>query len=259
MHADDAIPTGPLPRNVEPTLVQLQLWLDPRQERFSGTVRIEARVAAPARVVWMHGRDLDITRAEAVLGDGRRLPLEAEQVHDSGVLRLTAAEPLRAGALAFEFEYGAAFGTIDGAYRAQQAGRDYVITQMEPLGARKALPGFDEPSFKHPWEVTLQVPAADVAVANAPEVASEPQPDGSKRVRFARTEALPSYLVAFAVGPWEVGGCDAAHAEALQQRFGESLTSIEGGPRALAQNVEDIHLCAALKAAQSAPQRASVQ
>ena len=54
------------------------------------------------------------------------------------------------------------------------------------------------------------------------------------------------------------GGCDAASADALQARYGDRVASIEGGPRALAQNIEDVRLCAALKAAQSAsPGRAS--
>ncbi|HSR63995.1 MAG TPA: M1 family aminopeptidase, partial [Xanthomonadaceae bacterium] len=44
----------------------------------------------------------------------------------------------------------------------------------------------------------------DVAVANSPEVKSEKLGNGWKKVTFARTEALPSYLVAFAVGPWDV-------------------------------------------------------
>ena len=207
------VPTGPLPRDVVPTLVQLDLRLDPRQPRFTGQVRIQARVDVPTRVVWMHGLDLEITRAEALLADGRRLPLQAGQVHESGVLRLDAAEPLPAGPLVLELDYGAAFGALSGAYRTQQDGRDYVLTQMEPLGARKAFPGFDEPSFKQPWEVSLQVPADAVAVANAPALASDPLAEGWKRVRFARTEALPSYLIAFAVGPWEVidGPAIAAH------------------------------------------------
>ncbi|MCA0392647.1 MAG: M1 family metallopeptidase [Proteobacteria bacterium] len=202
--AAEDVPTGPLPRDVVPTLVQLDLRIDPREERFSGHTRIEATLARPLRTLWLHGRDLEITRAEAVLGDGRRLPLVATQVHPSGVLRLEAPDALPAGPLALEFDHAAAFGALEGAYRAKQAGLDYVITQMEPLAARATFPGFDEPAFKQPWELTLRVPADAVAAANTAEVGSEAMEDGFRRVRFARTEALPSYLVAFAVGPWDV-------------------------------------------------------
>jgi len=201
---DGDVPTGPLPRTVVPSLVQLELKVDPAQPRFSGTTRIEATVAEATGTIWLHGKDLDISRAEAVLDDGRRIALEASEVDVSGVLRLSAAEPVPAGPVAIEIAYEAAFGQLQGAYRVSPDGRDYVVTQMEPLGARRTFPGFDEPSFKQPWEITLVVPGDDVAVANSAQASTETLDDGWKKVTFRRTEALPSYLVAFAVGPWDV-------------------------------------------------------
>jgi alanyl aminopeptidase len=52
------VPTGPLPRNVVPSLVQLQLKVDPQQARFSGSTRIEVAIAEPTSVIGMHGRTL---------------------------------------------------------------------------------------------------------------------------------------------------------------------------------------------------------
>ncbi|MCI4567863.1 M1 family metallopeptidase [Lysobacter sp. CFH 32150] len=201
--AADEVPTGRLPRTVVPSLVQLELKLDPKQERFSGVTRIEAKVAEATDVVWMHGRDLKIAKAEAVAGK-KRIALTAEQVHVSGVLKLTAAEKIPAGNVVFELAYDAPYGKLDGAYRVKPDGRDYVATQMEALGARNTFPGFDEPSFKQPWDITLIVPEADVAVANTAETKTEKLADGWKKVSFMRTEALPSYLIAFAVGPWDL-------------------------------------------------------
>ena len=78
----------------------------------------------------------------------------------------------------------------------------YLFTQFEPIDARSAFPCFDEPSFKVPWQVTLHVPAGLVAVSNTP-IQSETEEDGVKTVVFRETRPLPSYLVAFAVGPLE--------------------------------------------------------
>nr|AGW45523.1 aminopeptidase N [uncultured bacterium Lac36W] len=197
-------PAGQLPRNVVPSLVQLELKLDPKQERFSGTTRIQATVAEATNVIWMHGRDLKIGKAEAVLANGKRLALTAEQVHVSGVLKLIAAEKIPAGKATIEIAYDAPFGQLDGAYRVKPDGSDYVVTQMEALGARNTWPGFDEPSFKQPWDITLIVPEGDVAVANTSETRTEALGNGWKKVSYARTEALPSYLIAFAVGPWDL-------------------------------------------------------
>ena len=197
------VPTGPLPRNVVPSLVQLQLKVDPQQARFSGSTRIEVTIAKPTRVIWMHGRNLAIGKAELVAG-GKRIALAAEEVDVSGVLKLTAAQEIPAGKAAIEVAFDAPFGELQGAYKVKPDGRDYVVTQMEPLGARYTFPGFDEPSFKQPWDITLVVPKDDVAVANSAEAKTEDLHDGFKKVTFNRTQALPSYLVAFAVGPWDL-------------------------------------------------------
>ena len=105
--ADAAVPTGQLPRTVVPSLVELELKLDPSQERFSGRTVIHADVSEATDVVWMHGRDLDIKSAEAVLPDGTRIALDAEQVHVSGVLKLAAAQTLPAGKVDIEIAFEA--------------------------------------------------------------------------------------------------------------------------------------------------------
>lgn len=201
--ADPEVPRGPLPRTVVPSLVKLELKLDPKQARFSGNTRIEAKVAKATDTIWMHGRDLKIGKAEAIVG-GKRIALTAESADVSGVLKLSAAEKIPAGDAVIEIAYDAPFGELQGAYRVKPDGSDYVVTQMEPLGARNTFPGFDEPSFKQPWDITLIVPENDVAVANSAETKTEKLGDGWKKVTFDRTEALPSYLIAFAVGPWDV-------------------------------------------------------
>jgi len=198
------VPTGPLPRTVVPSEVALELKIDPAQPRFSGHVDIQVDVAKATDTVWMHGRNLAIHKATYTPAHGKPVALTAAEVDVSGVLKLTAAKPLPAGKGVIAIDYDAPFGELQGAYKVKPDGHDYVVTQMEPLGARTAFPGFDEPSFKQPWDVTLVVPKDEVAVANAPEVSTQALPDGWKKVHFARTEALPSYLIAFAVGPWDV-------------------------------------------------------
>ncbi|MGH8073295.1 MAG: M1 family peptidase, partial [Lysobacter sp.] len=164
--SDSAVPTGQLPRTVMPTLVELELKLDPAQERFSGRTVVHADVAEATDVVWLHGRDLDIKSAEAVLADGSRVALDAKQVHVSGVLKLAAAQTLPAGKINIEIDFEAPYGNLMGAYRVKPKDQNYVVTQMEAIGARSTFPSFDEPSFKQPWDVTLIVPDADTAIAN---------------------------------------------------------------------------------------------
>jgi cytosol alanyl aminopeptidase len=203
-YADDAVPKGPLPRTIVPSLVQLELRLDPAQPRFSGKVRMEAKVSEATDAIWMHGRTLTISKAEAILAGGKRVAMTAEDADVSGVLKLSLAEKIPAGNAVIEIAYDAPFGELQGAYRVVSGGNNYVVTQMEPLGARNTFPGFDEPSFKQPWDIALIVPEKEIAVANSREIKTEKLAEGWKKVTFARTEALPSYLIAFAVGPWDL-------------------------------------------------------
>jgi alanyl aminopeptidase len=56
-----------------------------------------------------------------------------------------------------------------------------------------------------PFDIELTVPSDEVAVANTRQTAEKKSSDGQwKTLTFATTKPLPTYLVAFAVGPWDV-------------------------------------------------------
>ncbi len=108
------------------------------------------------------------------------------------------------GKIRLEIEYSAPFNqALEGLYKVSESGNDYAFTQFEAISARLAFPGFDEPGFKTPFTTTLIVPENQVAISNAPEVSSEII-DGMKHVHFAPTKPLPTYLIAFAVGDFDV-------------------------------------------------------
>lgn len=199
------LPSGRLPDTLQAKAFAIELRIDPRKDDFAGVSRIDGALSESTRKVFVHGRDLHITRATITPANGESLDLKAEQVHVSGVIELTAAAEIPAGPVALVLEYTAPFNRqLEGAYKLVHDGESYVMTQMEPLGARLAFPGIDEPAFKRPWDITLIVPQDQNAVANTRLVEETPLDDGFKRLRFARTENLPSYLIAFAVGPWDI-------------------------------------------------------
>ena len=92
--------------------------------------------------------------------------------------------------------------------------------------ARRAagVPVFDEPDRKAKWKLTLEVPAAMRAFSNMPVEAERATATGWREVTFQRTPPLPSYLVAFAVGEFDVrdGG------EAGQNRTPISIVTPKG-------------------------------
>jgi len=195
-------PTPPelrLPATVRPTHNLVDLTIDPAREDFTGTITSTLEIEKPTDVIWLHGDEIAI--ATATVGD--QVATVAYPKKD--FIALTFAHPLPAGAATMKIAYAgkAHKDDGDGIYRAQEAGDWYAFTQFESTDARQAFPTFDEPSFKVPWQLTIHTKQALVALANTPVTSETPEANGMKAVTFAETKPLPSYLVAFAIGPFE--------------------------------------------------------
>jgi alanyl aminopeptidase len=180
----------------------LHLVIDPRRERFSGDVSIDVEIVQALDSIVLHGRGLDVSEAIVVRADGRRQRIAYEE--RDGVARLRLGETLSPQHLRVELRYTAAFAQDLGLYRFRHEDLDYAVTQFEAIDARQAFPCFDEPRFKVPFDVILDVPRGFAAIASTPQVETLPLENGLMRVRFARTAPLPTYLIAFAVGPFAV-------------------------------------------------------
>lgn len=192
-------PTLRLPATVAPTHYAVELHLDPSQTTFAGTVDIDVDVKEPTRVIWLHAKEITVQGAK--LGD---TALEARPATNE-FLPLVAKEALRAGKARLRIDYQGKISDreTDGIFR-QKSGDDwYAFTQFEATDARRAFPCFDEPSFKVPWQLTIHAPKGTVAVANTQVAGQTPGERGGTIFRFNETKPLPSYLVAFAVGPIE--------------------------------------------------------
>jgi alanyl aminopeptidase len=198
------VPKVRLPDDTRPIDETLEIRIVPSDERFSGIAEITVEVGRARSVIWLHGRDLHVSRATVTPDGGAAIDATWEQKHHSGMGSLTMARAIPAGRAKVRIEYDAPLAkALKGLYRAKQAGESYAFTQFEALGARQAFPCFDEPGFKIPFSITLVVPSGAQAIANTKE--SPAVADGAmKRVKFAPTLPLPSYLVAFAVGPLDI-------------------------------------------------------
>ena len=204
VNAADA-PKGQLPETVTPTHYNLHLTVLPEDQRFSGEVGIDVKLAQASTLIWLHGQDLAVQSAKIVVG-GRAIEATYEEIPQSGgVAKLTSDETLPAGPARIEIVYTAPFNRqLEGLYRSDEGGDSYAFSQMEPISARVAFPSFDEPRFKTPYDIKLTVRQAHVAVSNTPSINEEKLSNGLKTITFSTTKPLPTYLIAFAVGPLDV-------------------------------------------------------
>jgi alanyl aminopeptidase len=203
--ASEAVPTGQLPATIIPTHYKLDLAIRPLRDEFFGTVEIDIQLAEPRSVIFLHGKDLNVTRAEVREPDGRTTLATYTQVSLTGVARVDFGRTLPAGRATLLFAFNAPFNQgLDGLYKAVDSGNAYAFSQFEAISARYLFPGFDQPGFKTPFDISVVAEASDAVVSNTPAVKTERLAGKLKRVTFATTEPLPAYLLAFAVGPLDI-------------------------------------------------------
>jgi aminopeptidase N len=80
---------------------------------------------------------------------------------------------------------------------------DFLYALFVPARARLALPVFDQPDLKGRWTVTLEHPAKWQSAANGAELSRTTSGDRAT-VKFAETQPLPTYLVAFIAGDFKI-------------------------------------------------------
>ena len=205
--APPAVPGLRLPGDVTPLHYDLRLTIDPALEAFGGEVTIRVHVAKPTSVVWLAGAEIE---------------LESETIDGASATSWTAGQviavhpqgTLAPGEHTISIRYtGHTRHDQEGLFRQLADGLVYEYSQGESLLARRIVPCFDEPRWKTPWHVTLVVPKAEVALGNMPAVREEVH-GALREVEFAETPPMPSYLLAIAVGPFElvdVGTAGANH------------------------------------------------
>lgn len=197
---DPAPPAFRLPGEVRPTRASLELTILPDQDHFDGIARFDLAIASATPVIWLHATDL--TQPSATI-DGKPARVVTGNEDLIGVI---PAIPLQAGTATLELHYRAGIDRerSRGVYADKEGADWYAYTFFEAIDARRAFPCFDEPGFKIPWQLTFHVRREHVALANAPVLSETDEPGGMKRVVIAETKPLPSYLVAFVVGPFDL-------------------------------------------------------
>ena len=199
-----------LPTSLVPSHYELTLEPDLDAASFEGRVRIHLDAQEPASEVILNAKELVLREATLKTADGAAVPIAGIAV-DETLERATFSLGRRVerGPHTLEIAFqGILNDKLAGFYRstfvdAEGCRHTIATTQLQATDARRAFPCFDEPAFKATFGVTLVVPEELFALSNAPVLSEEPAGGGRRRVRFADTMKMSTYLVAFVVGPFE--------------------------------------------------------
>jgi len=193
-----------LPGTARPLGYAVDLTVVPSAVTFNGVVDLDMQVTETTSVFWLNASELKIKGATLTV-EGQEGALTVVPGGEQFV-GFVAKAKVGPGPAHLRISYEGMLNDKDthGLFHQQVQGTFYTYSQFEPLDARKAFPCFDEPSFKVPWQLTLHVPKETLAFSNTKVEAEKDEAAGMKAVRFSRTPPLPSYLVALAVGPFDV-------------------------------------------------------
>lgn len=189
-----------------PVHYTLDVSIDPVGGVSKGSVVVLIDVKKSSRTVIMHAEGLTLTR---VLSWEAQSP-QVQQTGRSfkgknGAVVLTFPELLHTGRHAVQIDWTTPIETSPrGLYRVKDGAHWYAFTQFEPLEARRAFPCFDEPRYKATYDVTLRVPREHLALTNTPQIKRTPLDKEHTAYTFATSKPMPTYLVAWAVGPFDV-------------------------------------------------------
>ncbi len=189
-----------LPRSIRPLRYDAALSIDTERGTFGGRIRISLSIEREAAWIALHAVGLTVTRATVITGG---VPLEGkvDSFTASETILLSTGDTIGVGRTDVEVEWTGAFSAgLRGLYRAGPL----AATQFEAADARRVFPCLDEPGFKAPWSVTIEVPRGMPVLGNGRELRREARGD-REVVTFAETPPLPTYLVALVAGP--MGGC----------------------------------------------------
>ncbi|HME71371.1 MAG TPA: M1 family metallopeptidase [Myxococcota bacterium] len=198
--AEEPSPGFRIPVGEKPLEYSLSFDIDPSKESFTGKETVRVHLDIAQKTVWLHGRGLEVQGAK-IAGQAARY----KQIDDDGMARLSLDALVGPGDVDVEIAWTARFNdALQGIYRVQSEGSWYVFTQFEAVSARDGFPCFDEPGFKTPFSLSLNIPEGDHVVANTHEARSQEIEDARVHVEMAKTDPLPVYLLAFAVGPFDI-------------------------------------------------------
>ncbi len=195
---------GKLPKTVVPTHYGVELTPDLQKLTLSGTELVDIEVREPTARIVLNAVNMSLSGV--TIDDKLRPDVSLDAAAETATLSLR--EPLAAGVHHLHIAFSAkinsfARGLYYADYPSGQGTKRMVASQLEPADARRIFPCWDEPAFKATFTLTATVPEGFLAVANMPVTREQSISAELKRVDFATTPKMSSYLFVFAAGELE--------------------------------------------------------
>ena len=194
-----------LPAAVTPDHYRIDITPDAKALTYKGAVQIDVTVHQPTDKIVLNTADIVIDGA-ALSGQTNAPTVSYDEKEQTATFAL--GHTIKPGAytlsLAYHgkiYEQASGFFALD--YDTPGGKKRALFTQFENSDARRFVPSWDEPGRKATFQLTATVPADQMPLSNMPVASTDTLPGGLKRVHFAVTPKMSSYLLFFGVGDFE--------------------------------------------------------
>jgi aminopeptidase N len=197
-----------LPRNVRPIHYAISVVPDAPHMRFAGTETVDVEVLEATDSITLTALEIDFASVSIARSGGAPMTAIVSTDTDAQTATFRFASRLAPGRYQLSIVYSGKINTqaaglfaLD--YQAESGPKSALFTQFEAPDARRFFPGWDEPNFRTPYDLSVTVPAGQTAIGNMPAARQDRRPDGSSVVTFRTTPPMSSYLLFLAVGEFD--------------------------------------------------------
>ncbi len=197
---DFAHTPGQLPKSVVPSAYTIDIVTDMTRLTLAGHERIVLAASVATDSITLNQAGLKLSAATL---DGIPAAITQDDNAQTATLRLPRAIPAGRHTLAIDYT-GPIPETPNGIYhddyRIAGVPKRMLVTQFEVGDARRMFPGWDEPAFKATFQLGVTLPRNYLPVSNMPVLSSFPAGLNTRRVLFATTPRMSTYLLALVAG-----------------------------------------------------------
>ncbi|XP_043263410.1 putative aminopeptidase-2 [Colletes gigas] len=203
---DNTIDYYRLPENIIP--VDYLIDVTPHIETFTfdGEVTIQAQVATKTNKIVLHSSEIKHDKITVSL-EGKLLNIDRSYTTEKyDFLTIVLSEQLPLGSkITIAIKYSGSLNEeMRGFYRSSYTTsngdtRWLAATHLEPVGARKLFPCFDEPAMKANFTMQVTLEKGYNAISNMPIEKSTTIGNGGLGIKFQETPKMSTYLVALVV------------------------------------------------------------
>ncbi len=201
--------TSQLPRNAAPVHYAINITPDAKNLTFKANTAIDIIIKKASNTITLNAADLTINEAGIRMGDSKPLFAKVTTNNAAQTATFTFSTPLPPGNYTLDIDYaGKIYQQANGLFALDYkdptgSEKRALFTQFEAPDARRFIPSWDEPNYKATFDLTVTVPADQMAVSNMPAAKTEKLDGGLAKVTFAQSPKMSTYLLFFGLGEFD--------------------------------------------------------